>query len=184
MRRLNVWRWLLCGVLAFWGACALARTMMVDSVVDGVATLSFGDADGKAYMLMVARGERDFGPDRTAWPMCETIGTVAADATTRTWKAPAGEGRVVRFFLLGEDPSLPYAKRLEWIKSGSSQYIDTGVIGRTGVSVEMEIMPFDDKKDVTAIGSRKDTGNTRFFPLHFGTFDKQNCLSKRSYPVH
>ncbi len=180
MRRLNVWKLLLCSVLAFWGVGALARTMTVDSVVDGVATLSFGDADGKAYTLMVARGERDFGPDRTAWPMCETIGTVAADATTRTWKAPAGEGRVVRFFLLGEDPSLPYAKRLEWIKSGSSQYIDTGVIGRTGVSVEMEVMPFDDKKDVTAIGSRKDTGNTRFFPLHFGTSDKKSEFAQAS----
>ncbi len=180
MRRLNVWRGLLCGVLAGLGVNALARTVMVDAVANGVATLAFGDADGKAYTLMVARGERDFGSDRTAWPMCESLGTVVADATSFTWKAPAGEGRVVRFFLVAEDATLPYAKRLAWIKSGSSQYIDTGVIGRTGVSVEMDVMPFDDKKDVTAIGARKDKNDTRFFPLHFGTADKKSEFAQAS----
>lgn len=58
---------------------------------------------------------------------------------------------------------MKYYKELEWIESQGNQYIDTGIIGKTGVSAEIKMKNFNNS-DVNILGSRR--GNTRIYLAH------------------
>ncbi len=142
-----------------------ARTVEVTSVGNGVASLAFGGSDGKSYTLVMASGDVDKGADFNAWKATRVIGTVGADEAAR--EVVLGDADFVRFFLREDDPSLPFAKRLLYVESSAAQYIDTGIIGKSGISVDFELaFSSSTPLDRTVIGCRKDSGNTRFFPIH------------------
>ena len=148
------------------------RTVSVASVSAGNATLSFGAPDGGAYTLAVGYGAADGGADANAWDSFETLGVVAADATTRTVALPAGWGATVshaRFFLF-EKPLPAGATRLEYIESTGSQWIDTGVRGRIGVSAEADVV-CTSMGDQTILGSRIDDNDTRLNVIHWNSND-------------
>lgn len=58
-------------------------------------------------------------------------------------------------------------KRLEYVESDGTNHIDTGVIGKSGLSCEgrmsFVVVPYDS----TFIGSRKNNSDTRIYPLHY-----------------
>ena len=141
-----------------------ARTVEVTSCTNGVVSLAFGEADGKAYRLMVGRGALDAGSDLAAWEAFEEIGTVATDATSLTYAFPEGEHRFARFFLVAAEQ--PVVKRLVYIQSSGSQYIDTGVRARTPVRAVLDLATVGVSEDKTILGARKNTGDTRFFLAH------------------
>lgn len=58
-------------------------------------------------------------------------------------------------------------KRLEYVESDGTNHIDTGVIGKSGLSCEGRISFVVVPNDSTFIGSRKDNGNTRIYLLHY-----------------
>ncbi len=153
-------------------AASFARTVGVASRADSALTLAFGDADGAAYTLAWGYGASDGGAVTNAWDSFEILGTVTADATSQTVPLPAGWGGTVkslRFFLLAPE-SRPYATRLEYIQSSGSQWIDTGVQGRVGVTAEVDVVPTS-INDRTLLGSRTDSGNTRFYVIHWANSD-------------
>ncbi|MBR1608874.1 MAG: hypothetical protein IJ678_04580 [Kiritimatiellae bacterium] len=155
-------------LVALCAAGAAARTVSVSSVADGNATLAFGDADGSAYTLARGYGAGDGGSATNAWDSFEILGTVAADATSQTVALPSGWGvtaKSLRFFLLAPE-SRPYAKRLEYIESSGSQWIDTEVRGKAGVEAEIDVACVT-MGDNTVLGCRKDGGDTRFYPVHW-----------------
>ena len=149
--------------------CAsLARTVSIASATDSALTLAFGDADGNAYTLAWGYGAADGGTATNAWDSFEILGTVAADATSQTVPLPAGWGDTVkslRFFLLAPE-TRPYATRLEYIESTGSQWINTQVRGKVGVEAEIDVACVT-MNDNTILGCRKDSGNTRFFVVHW-----------------
>ena len=108
---------------------ASARTVSVAAIRDGAATAAFGAPDGAAYTLAWGYGPADGGASTNAWAHFETLGTVAADATSRSVALPAGWGDTathLRFFLL--EPELPAAAtRVEYLESSGTQWINTGV---------------------------------------------------------
>ena len=108
---------------------ASARTVSVAAIRDGAATAAFGDPDGAAYTLAWGYGPADGGASTNAWAHFETLGEVAADATSRSVALPAGWGATathLRFFLL--EPELPAAAtRVEYLESSGTQWINTGV---------------------------------------------------------
>ena len=108
---------------------SLARTVSVAAIRDGAATAAFGDADGAAYTLAWGYGPADGGAATNGWAHFETLGEVAADATSRTIALPAGWGDTathLRFFLL--EPELPAAAtRVEYLESSGTQWINSGV---------------------------------------------------------
>lgn len=57
------------------------------------------------------------------------------------------------------------AHLVEYVETDGTQWLDTGVIGQSGVSTEFEMAWLDVGGDVGLLGSRKD-GNTRFYPWH------------------
>ena len=71
---------------------------------------------------------------------------------------------------VNEDGSL---FELPWVEIASGQYVDVGVIGRSGTKVEMDILfpNANDGGDHAVMGSRKDSTDSRFFPFH----QHQNC---------
>ncbi|MBR1608875.1 MAG: hypothetical protein IJ678_04585 [Kiritimatiellae bacterium] len=145
-----------------------ARTVSVASVSGENAVLSFGGADGSAYTLAWGYGASDGGSATNAWDAFEVIGSVAAGDTSRTVALPAGWGSSVshaRFFLL--EPEIPAdATRVEYLQSSGSQWIDTKVRGKVGVEAEVDFSCTTDG-DSTILGSRKDSGDTRFYPVHW-----------------
>ena len=151
---------------------AAARTVSVSSVSASSASLAFGGADGAAYTLAWGYGATDGGAATNAWDTFEVLGTVAAGDTSRTVALPAGWGSSVahvRFFLL--EPEIPAdATRLDYIQSSGSQWIDTDVRGKVGVTAEVDVVPtaIDDK---SLLGSRADNGNTRFYVIHWANSD-------------
>lgn len=58
-------------------------------------------------------------------------------------------------------------KRLEYVESDGTNHIDTGVIGKSGLSCEGRMSFVVVPHDSTFIGSRKDNSDTRFYPLHY-----------------
>lgn len=58
-------------------------------------------------------------------------------------------------------------KRLEYIESDGTNHIDTGVIGKSGVSCEGRMSFVVVPNDSTFIGSRRDSGDTRLYLLHY-----------------
>ena len=54
----------------------------------------------------------------------------------------------------------------EYLGSTGSQYIDTGIEGRSGTKVEATLEWTSSGGDRGVIGSRKDSGDTRFYPIH------------------
>lgn len=63
------------------------------------------------------------------------------------------------------DTNKPPAHLVEYVETDGTQWLDTGVIGQSGVSTEFEMAWLDVGGDVGLLGSRKD-GNTRFYPWH------------------
>ena len=116
-------------VIALAATAASARTVSVAAIRDGAATAAFGDPDGAAYTLAWGYGTADGGAATNGWAHFETLGAVAADATSRSVALPAGWGNTVthlRFFLL--EPELPSAAtRVEYVEATGTQWIDTGV---------------------------------------------------------
>ena len=55
--------------------------------------------------------------------------------------------------------------RLKYIESDGRQYIDTGIIGKSGLSAEIDMAFSVIPSDGTVIGSR--SGNTRFYLVHY-----------------
>ena len=152
--------------LAIVASAAFARTVTVDSVFDGSVTVSFGDEDGMEYALAWCYGASDGGAATNTWDSFETLGVVAANATSQTFAVPSGWGTSVaymRFFLLG--PNLPDgATHVEYLESTGSQFIDTGIRGKVGITAEVDVM-WTDSADKTLLGSRN--GSThRFFVVH------------------
>ena len=148
------------------------RSIAVSALSGGNATLSFGAPNGSAYTLAWGYGTSDGGAATNAWDTFETLGAVAADATTQTVALPAGWGTTVthlRFFLL-EKPLPSGATRLDYIESSGSQWIDTGVRGRIGTSAELDVTCVA-MADNTVLGSRIDSGDTRFFIVHWNAND-------------
>ena len=165
-------------------SAAFGRSVSVSSVDDSHATLSFGAPDGNAYTLARGFGVSDGGADTNAWDSFEILGTVAADATAQTVALPAGWGSTVlrmRFFLLAPE-TRPYAKRLEYIQSSGSQWIDTGVRGRVGVAAELDIEPVT-MADHDVLGSRTDSGDTRFYLVHWNSNDLLGGIGGGNYGV-
>lgn len=58
-------------------------------------------------------------------------------------------------------------KRLEYVQSDGTNHIDTGVIGKSGLSCEGRISFVVVPNDSTFIGSRRDSGDTRLYLLHY-----------------
>lgn len=149
-------------------ASAAARTVSVASVGESAAALAFGDADGKTYRLVVCYGDEDGGATTAGWDACDVLGSVGAAETSRTVALPAGWGSAathLRFFLL--TPEIPEdATRVEYLQSSGSQFIDTGVRGRVGVEAEIDVAAVS-MGDKTILGCRKDSGDTRFYPVHW-----------------
>ena len=146
-----------------------ARTVSITSVSNGNATLSFGAADGSDYTLAIGYGYTDGGAATNAWNKFSILGTVAADAATTNMALPSAWGetaRFMRFFLL--KPEIPDgATRLEYIESTGSQWIDTGVRGKVGVTAEVDLM-CREIKDSAVLGSRTAaSGDTRFFVVYW-----------------
>ena len=83
-------------VAAVAATSAAARTVSVAAIRDGTATAAFGDVDGAAYTLAWGYGPADGGAATNAWAHFETLGEVAADATTATYPLPAGWGEPSR----------------------------------------------------------------------------------------
>ncbi len=164
----HIMRFMCFVICALAAAASFARTVGVASRADSALTLAFGDADGNAYTLAWGYGASDGGAVTNAWDAFEILETVAADAVTTSVTLPAGWGDTVkslRFFLL-EPETRPYATRLEYIESTGTQWIDTQVRGKVGVEVEIDVACVT-MGDNTILGCRKDTGNTRFFAVHW-----------------
>lgn len=69
---------------------------------------------------------------------------------------------------------------VDYVAATGTQYVDLGVRGRSGTKVEVDMMYTGGGTDTAYIGARKDSGNTRVFPLHrsnqayaygYGTFN-------------
>ena len=149
-----------------------ARTVSISSVSDAGVSLDFGAADGNAYTLAIGHGLTDGGTATNAWDKFSVLGTVPAAETSRTVSIPSGWGettRCMRFFLLAPE-SRPYATRLEYIESTGSQWIDTGVRGKVGVTAEVDLM-CRQMKDSAVLGSRTQSGNYRFFVVYWNTYN-------------
>ena len=157
-----------CVALSFAALSLNARTVSVSSVLGGNATLAFGDADGAAYTLAWGYGSTDGGSATNAWGTFEVLGVVANGDSSRTVSLPTGWGDTVshlRFFLIeSAPPATPYAKRLEYIESSGTQWINTGIKGKVGITAEIDFLCTTDA-DATVLGSRK--GEDRFFPVHW-----------------
>ena len=54
----------------------------------------------------------------------------------------------------------------EYVGSTGTQYVDTGVEGRAGTKIETTLEWTNANGDRGVIGSRKDWGDTRFYPIH------------------
>ena len=67
--------------------------------------------------------------------------------------------------LTGEEKPDVY---VEYVESDKTLFVDTGVIGRSGTTAEFE-MQWLSGGDDTFLGSRTDTGNTRFFMWHWAS---------------
>ena len=159
-----------------------ARTVSIASESGGALTLAFGNADGNAYTLAWCYGASDSGTTTNAWDSFETLGTVAADATSQTVPLPAGWGDTVkslRFFLL-EPETRPYATRLEYIEATGSQWIDTGIRGKVDVAAEVDII-CTSMGDQAILASRKDDGDTRFTVIHWNAYDLIGGLGGYGY---
>ena len=108
---------------------AAARSVSVAAIQNGAATAAFGDADGATYTLAWGYGPADGGAATNAWAHFETLGEVAASATSRSVALPAGWGDAathLRFFLL--EPEIPAAAtRVGYIEATGTQWINTGV---------------------------------------------------------
>lgn len=66
------------------------------------------------------------------------------------------------------------AHLVEYVETDGTQWLDTDVIGRSGVSTEFEMAWLDVGGDVGLLGSRKDGDNTRFYPWHNAN-KRQSC---------
>ena len=166
------------------GVTGFARTVNVTACTNGIAELSFGQPDGKVYRLALGRGAADAGSDFKAWDTFDVFSDVEATATSMTFAIPEGEHRFGRFFLV--DTALPIAKRLTFVESTQTQWIDTEVQARSPVRVLLDLATPEEHgkttkyEDTTVIGARN--GNTRFFPVHRnyiwwqgGTYDPALC---------
>ena len=58
-------------------------------------------------------------------------------------------------------------KRLEYVESDGTNHIDTGVIGKSGLSCEGRMSFVVVPNDSTFIGSRRDWSDTRLYLLHY-----------------
>ena len=158
--------------VALAASSASARTVSIASATDSALTLAFGDADGNAYTLACGYGATDAGTTTNAWDTFVILDTIDDTDSAVSIGLPAGWGDTVkslRFFLL-EPETRPYATRLEYIQSSGSQWIDTGVQGRVGVTAEVDVVPTS-INDRTLLGSRTDSGNTRFYVIHWANSD-------------
>lgn len=67
----------------------------------------------------------------------------------------------------GKKDSLDNYTTVSYIESNGSQYIDTGVIGKSGISIDIDVAVIVNPNDVCLVGSR--SGNNRFFLLHYAS---------------
>ncbi len=51
---------------------------------------------------------------------------------------------------------------IEYVQSSGKQYVDTGIIGRSGLEFELDVMPLNTSNDTVGMGSRNGT-NGRFY---------------------
>ena len=74
--------------------------------------------------------------------------------------------------LVGPPAGIPTKPRyhLAYIGATGAQYVDTGIEGRPGTKVEASLSWTDAQPDAIVLGSRKDSGNTRFFPLYGNSY--------------
>ena len=152
--------------IALAASAASARTVSVASIGETAAQLAFGDADGKAYKLAVCYGDEDGGATTNTWDSFKVLGNVAAADTSRTVALPTGWGSTVthlRYFLLM--PEIPDgATRVEYLQSNGSQYINTQVRGKVGITAELD-HSWASADDKTLLGSRNGSAH-RFFVFH------------------
>ena len=86
----------------------------------------------RAYTLLRASGPCDAGTDPAAWPVLDTIATVApAEFGRAAVPVPAGWGdtaHAVRFFLVADDAEAPFDARVSYLDSNGTTYVDTGIV--------------------------------------------------------
>lgn len=68
-------------------------------------------------------------------------------------------------------------QRVDYLKSTGTQYIDTGVIGESGIKVDAELEFTEVTNDATILGSR--AGNNRFYPIH--SYPSKWCIGYGNY---
>ena len=107
---------------------AYARTVCVAEQTADAVKLAFGAVDGNDYELFVAHGATDGDEDKYAWDAFEKVADVAYDQASYTYAVPAvmRDGRRMRFFLL-QTIGVNMAKELDYVRSSSAQWVDTGV---------------------------------------------------------
>ncbi|MCR5750859.1 MAG: hypothetical protein K6G91_02755 [Kiritimatiellae bacterium] len=164
-------------------AANAARTIALGELSSASVELSFGETDGNVYMLAWGYGDEDGGSATNAWDTFETLGTVAAGDTSRTVQLPAGWQSSVthlRFFLLAPE-TLPYATRLEYIQSSGSQWIDTGVRGRIGVSAELDITCVEMRDSAVLCCRTSGSTDSRMLLVHWNANDLLGGLGGHGY---
>jgi len=144
----------------------LAHSVDFDDDIAVFAAGSYGgfseSASARCYWLKIWRGDtlvRDLVPavkngEGVLYDRVEGICLYA-------W-APLGPS------LIGpplEAPTKP-VRFCEYVGSTGTQYIDTGVEGRAGTKIEATLEWTNANGDRGVIGSRKDWGDTRFYPIH------------------
>lgn len=65
----------------------------------------------------------------------------------------------------GKKDSLDNYTTVSYIESNGSQYIDTGVVGKSGVSIDIDTAIMVNPNDVSLVAAR--SGSNRFFMLHY-----------------
>lgn len=65
-------------------------------------------------------------------------------------------------------------KVLEYVESDGSQWYDTGVTGCVGTVANIKMAWLEQGKDIGFLGSRKTSGDTRFYMWH-NAYDKMSC---------
>ena len=126
--------------IAFLAVAAQAATVLVSGFTGtvyapGAVTLTFSGVSA-AQEVWVAWDDVDKGADMSAWAGNERLGTIAANATSATFKLPpdARQGRAARFFLLSADGTYP----VEYVRCDGKQYVNTGVFPDPHVAVSMD----------------------------------------------
>ena len=129
-------RKLICALALVAAVTAHAATLCVTRQTETSLTFTFAGFGGLDHELFVAHGATDGGDDKYAWDSFEKVADIAGDQTTYEYEVPAAlrDGRPLRFFLM-QTVGVNMAKELDYVRSTSQQWVNTGVApnGRTMV---------------------------------------------------